>query len=109
MPSPTTSNLDDLVDVGTIADGCHTYECNDIIVPEPFVFNEDDSSTGTNNSTGNNIYTVEYCGGTPPYTLEFSSEGGFATVDQVPSPNPNCRNLQVGLWIRCELEYYCFR
>jgi len=55
-----------------------------------------DFENGTvSNASGNNVYTIEVCGGNLPYTLDFNSEGGFATINQLPSATANCQNIQV--------------
>ena len=94
-PSPNTSNLDDLADVGTVMDGCYTYECSTLTVPEPFEFDLDNATYVPNNSTGTNVYATEICGGTPPYLLSNTSSGGFASFSLLPSPNPGCQNVQI--------------
>ncbi len=94
-PSPNTSNLDDLADVGTIGDGCYTYDCSTLTIPEPFTFDIDNATLDANNSTGNNIYSVEFCGGTPNYTLGVTSSG-FVVVNQLPNGTSiDCRDIQV--------------
>ncbi len=97
-PSPitTTPNLDDIYDTGTILTGCFDIECSTITVPEAFA--PDLTGTGQaneNNNTGNNIYTVEVCGGTAPYDADFTFSGGFASMEEYPSENAGCINYQI--------------
>ncbi len=95
-PSPVTTDLDDIYQTGSIQDGCYDIECTSIIVPEAF----EPNLTGTgqadeNNSTGNNVYIVEVCGGTAPYHAGFTFLGGFASVAELPSENVGCINYQI--------------
>ena len=94
-PSPCNTNLDDLADVGTILDGCYASICENITVPAPL---EPIAGTGQateSNSTGTNVYIAEVCGGTPPYSVDFDSSGGFASVETVPSASAGCINYQI--------------
>ncbi len=95
-PSPITTELDDIYDTATIQGGCFDIECSTVNIPEAF----EPSLAGTgqvseNNSTGNNVYTVEICGGTAPYDIDFVSSGGFGSVQELPSENAGCTNYQI--------------
>ncbi len=95
-PSPITTDLDDIYDTGVIQDGCFDIECTSITVPEAFT--PDLEGTGQaqeNNSTGNNVYIVEVCGGTAPYDKDFTFSGGFASMEEYPSENAGCINYQI--------------
>ncbi|MGB0930115.1 MAG: T9SS type A sorting domain-containing protein, partial [Chitinophagales bacterium] len=95
-PSPITTNLDDIYDTGTVQDGCFDIECSTITIPEAFEANT--SGTGLaaeNNAAGQNIYIAEVCGGTAPYSIDFDSSGGFATVNDYPSPIAGCIKYQI--------------
>jgi len=95
-PSPITTDLDDIYDTGSLQEGCFDIECTSVNVPEAFAPNL--TGTGqatTNNGTGTNVYIVEICGGTAPYSQDFTSLGSFASVEQYPSENAGCLNYQI--------------
>ncbi|MEZ4885277.1 MAG: T9SS type A sorting domain-containing protein [Chitinophagales bacterium] len=95
-PSPITTNLDDIYLTGYIQDGCFDIECATITVPEAFEPSMEGSGqvTGTN-SSGQNIFIAEICGGTTPYSIDFNSSGGFAAINDYPSSNAGCANYQI--------------
>ncbi|MGB0931263.1 MAG: hypothetical protein ACPGVB_10830, partial [Chitinophagales bacterium] len=81
-PSPITTDLDDIYDTGLMEDGCFEMECSTITVPEVFEsLAEGTGLAAENNAAGQNIYIAEVCGGTAPYSFEFTSSGGFANVE----------------------------
>lgn len=45
--------------------------------------------------TGQITYMAEVCSGTAPYTANFVSTGGFATLNELPSENASCLNYQI--------------
>ncbi|MGB0932026.1 MAG: T9SS type A sorting domain-containing protein, partial [Chitinophagales bacterium] len=96
-PSPITTSLDDIDQIGTIQDGCFDFQCANITVPEAFA--PDMNGTGLiteNNAAGQNIYIAEVCGGTAPYTIDFESSAGlFAAVNDYPSPIAGCIKYQI--------------
>ncbi|MFK7904071.1 MAG: T9SS type A sorting domain-containing protein, partial [Chitinophagales bacterium] len=94
-PSPITTDLDDIYDTGNIQDGCYDIECVSINVPEAFAPSLVGTGQTTTNSTGTNIYIVEICGGTAPYSEDFTISGGFANVEEYPSENTGCVNYQI--------------
>ncbi|MGB0929494.1 MAG: hypothetical protein ACPGVB_01875, partial [Chitinophagales bacterium] len=96
-PSPNTSDVNSLDDVGTTTDGCYAFECSNFTVPEPFEFDFANAELNTNVApNGMNVYTIDICGGTPPYSLEFSSSPNniFASVIQM-FAGVNCRTIRV--------------
>ncbi len=61
----------------------------------PSVSLEGTGMVSTNNSTGNKVYVVEVCGGKTSYEHDFTSSGGFASVNEQPSENTGCLNYQI--------------
>ena len=94
-PSPNTTDLDDIYDTGSIQDGCFDIECATITVPEAFEPNLEGSGSAPTTGTGMNIFIAEVCGGTAPYSDDFTSSGGFASVQELASENPGCINYQI--------------
>ncbi len=95
-PSPLVADLDDIYTTGSIQDGCFAIECMEITVPETLTPNlENTGMVDVDNSTGNNVYVLEVCGGTLPYNTDFTSSGGFASVSDLPSENVGCINYQI--------------
>ncbi len=95
-PSPFTSNVNGMADVGTVQNGCYEHVCsNTITVPEPFEALGGTGQIAENNSTGNNVYVIEVCGGEQPYSIDFDASGGFGSVQSYPSENAGCMNYQV--------------
>ncbi len=94
-PSPLTSTLDDINDTATIQNGCYDTECESITVPEALNPIAGTGQTNENNSTGTNIFLANVCGGTPPYSINFTSSEGFASVEDYPSEEPDCVAFQV--------------
>ncbi|MEZ4887724.1 MAG: T9SS type A sorting domain-containing protein [Chitinophagales bacterium] len=94
-PSPIGAGLDNIGDTGSIQDGCYDYVCASITVPEPFEPLAGTGQASEDNATGQNVYIAEACGGIMPYSIDFTSSGGFATVNTYPSATPGCINYQV--------------
>ncbi|MGB0932553.1 MAG: T9SS type A sorting domain-containing protein, partial [Chitinophagales bacterium] len=97
-PSPVifTTPMNDIYQTGTIQDGCFDIECVELTVPEAFEPNT--AGTGIvaeNNAAGQTIFVAEVCGGTMPYSIEFEKSGGFALVNDYPSPIAGCLKYQV--------------
>ncbi len=61
----------------------------------PSVNMEETGMNTTNNGTGNKVYVVEVCGGTTTYEEDFTSSGGFASVNEQPSENAGCLKYQI--------------
>ncbi len=54
------------------------------------------ANTGLVSSDNNeNVYIIEVCGGTMPYSFEFTTATGAAFIDPQPSPLPGCIRYQV--------------
>ena len=94
-PSPFVDTVDDMATVGSIQDGCFAYECSSITVPEALTTLAGTGQSTENTSTGQNIFTAEVCGGATPYSIEFTSSGGYASVQEYPSSTAGCINYQI--------------
>ncbi|MFK7906421.1 MAG: T9SS type A sorting domain-containing protein, partial [Chitinophagales bacterium] len=94
-PSPITTDLDDIYETGSIQDGCYDIECSTINVPEAFEPNLAGSGAAPQTGTGMNIFIAEVCGGSAPYSFDFSFLGGFASIQELPSDDAGCINYQV--------------
>ncbi len=95
-PSPITTDLDDIYQTGSIQDGCYDIECATVNIPEAFVPDlEGEGEVQGNNNTGNNVYVVEVCGGTAPYSIDFTTSNGFGSVQNYPSENVGCIEYQI--------------
>ncbi|MGB0931641.1 MAG: hypothetical protein ACPGVB_12730, partial [Chitinophagales bacterium] len=95
-PSPITTDLDDIYETGSIQKGCFDIECSTITIPEPLEsLAESTGLAATNNAAGQNIYIAEVCGGTAPYSIEFTSSGGFANVETFSGSTVGCIKYRV--------------
>ncbi|MFK7906559.1 MAG: T9SS type A sorting domain-containing protein, partial [Chitinophagales bacterium] len=95
-PSPFVDTIHDMTTIGSIHDGCYDYECSTtIIVPESFETLAGTGQSSENNSTGQNVFLAEICGGVAPYSETFVSLGGFATATEYPSTTPGCVTYQI--------------
>ncbi|MGB1242916.1 MAG: right-handed parallel beta-helix repeat-containing protein, partial [Chitinophagales bacterium] len=94
-PSPIRTDLDDIYDTGSIQHGCYDIECRTITISEVSDSNLESSITVLQTETGTNLFNAEVCGGTAPYSEDFTSSGGFASVQEYPSENVGCINYQI--------------
>ncbi|MGB1241245.1 MAG: T9SS type A sorting domain-containing protein [Chitinophagales bacterium] len=80
----------------TSAIGCtSTDEVNVVSHSIPSVNLEGTGMVTTTNSTGNHVYVIEVCGGTSSYEEDFTTSGGFCSVEEFPSENAGCINYQI--------------
>ena len=92
--APTTANSGDYTVIVTSENGCTASSTLAVEIPEEFSFDMDDA-TQTQTATGLNVYAVELCGGTFPFSIDLDAIGGFASSNLSPSPNAGCQNLQI--------------
>lgn len=93
IPNATSTNSGDYTLIATSQNGCTASSNLNVQVPDSFSF---DLSNATHSQTGSGLklYVVELCGGTLPYSVDFTSSGGFATT-QLMFASGGCRLLQV--------------
>ncbi len=93
IPS-TTANSGDYTLIASNSGGCSATKSINVEVPEAFEF---DLSNATQSETGSgmNLYSVELCGGTLPFTVDIDATGGFASSNLLPSANSGCQQLQI--------------
>ncbi|MFK7906629.1 MAG: T9SS type A sorting domain-containing protein, partial [Chitinophagales bacterium] len=82
--------------ISTLGDGdCEDISSNWITVTRlegNLTLSEGNSSS---TASGLNIYTVEACDGQAPYDVSLDIANGFASVQEFPSSNPDCIQLQI--------------
>ena len=66
-----------------------------VTVPEAFEPNLEGTGSAPTTDTGMNVFIAEVCGGTAPFSNDFTSSGGFASVQELPSSNAGCLNYQI--------------
>ncbi len=95
-PTPFVDTINDMADIGNIQDGCYNYVCGSVFtVSEDFETLAGTGQSQEDNSTGQNVYIIEVCGGVQPYSIDFDHSGGFASVQEYPSATAGCINYQV--------------
>ena len=94
IENATSTNNGDYFVTVTNQYNCSATSSAELEIPETFEFDLNNPSQ-SQTATGSNIYSVELCGGTMPYSLDLEAEGGFATSNLLPSPQMGCQQLQI--------------
>ncbi len=94
IDAPDTDSSGDYTVIVTSENGCTASQTLNIDIPEIFEFDLS-NATQSQTATGMNIYAVELCGGTFPFSINMDATGGFASSNLSPSANTGCQTLQI--------------